>query len=142
MEYFITEPTLGVYLEALGISAESARTLFSLLDTDKSGHIDIEEFSEGCQRIQGEAKSMDIHVLIYQIKQFLTKWNEFTEHADGHFDRMSRGMDNVRRQATGDFSSEERRRCSFNVDETLPSSRASPQERRSCAADEDESFDV
>jgi len=85
MEYFVTEPSLGVYLESLGISADNTRQLFNLLDVDSRGQIGIEQFSTGCQRLQGEAKSMDVHILIYQVKQFLAKWSDFTEYVDQRF---------------------------------------------------------
>merc|ERR1740121_794569 len=91
MEFFLTEPALKSYVEALGISAENTRLLFRLMDCDGSGRIDLGEFCEGCLRLQGEARSVDVHTMIYQVKQFLTKWSEFTcyveerlGHPDGH----------------------------------------------------------
>jgi len=90
MEFVLTEPGLNCYVEALGISADNTRVLFRLLDVDNSGRIDLEEFSEGCLRLQGEAKSIDVHTLIYQIKKFLTKWSDFTKYIDDRF--MSLGV--------------------------------------------------
>merc|ERR1719195_1353298 len=80
------------YVDALGISAESTRMLFRLVDADNSGRIDLDEFCEGCLRLQGEAKSIDIHTLIYQVKLFLTKWSDFTDFVGGRLDRLS-GLD-------------------------------------------------
>merc|ERR1719330_207991 len=59
MEYFLTEPNLKSYVDALGISAENTRMLFRLMDLDESGKIDMNEFCDGCLRLQGEARSMD-----------------------------------------------------------------------------------
>merc|ERR1712012_860953 len=55
MEFFLTEPSLKSYVEALGISADNTRMLFRLMDMDGSGRIDVDEFCEGCLRLQGEA---------------------------------------------------------------------------------------
>merc|ERR1740121_2386349 len=89
MEYFLTEPTLCVYLDALGVTADNARMLFRLMDTKELGRINLEEFSEGCLRLQGEAKSTDVHILIHQIKLFLSKWGDFTEFVEGRFSALS-----------------------------------------------------
>merc|ERR1740123_950170 len=85
MEFFLTEPSLKSYVEALGISADNTRMLFRLVDADLSGRIDVDEFCEGCLRLQGEAKSIDVHTMIYQVKQFLTRWAEFTEYVEERF---------------------------------------------------------
>jgi len=95
MEYFLTEPDLISYVDALGISAESTRMLFRLMDVDGSGRIDVDEFCEGCLRLQGEAKSMDVHTMIYQVKQFLAKWSEFTAYCEERFASISTNINRV-----------------------------------------------
>merc|ERR1712176_1433885 len=72
MKFFLTQPDLKIYVDALGINAENTRMLFRLLDVDNSGKIDLEEFCDGCLRLQGEAKSMDVHTMIFKVKKFLT----------------------------------------------------------------------
>merc|ERR1739838_135877 len=88
MEYFLTEPALNHYVEALGISADNTRMLFSLMDLKGSGRIDMDEFCEGCLRLQGEAKSIDLHLLLYQMRQFLVKWSDFTEYVEERFSTL------------------------------------------------------
>mmetsp|Transcript_102750 Transcript_102750/g.297040 ORF Transcript_102750/g.297040 Transcript_102750/m.297040 type:complete len:253 (+) Transcript_102750:3-761(+) len=77
MEYFLGDPDLRMYVEALDISTSDTRALFRLLDKDKSGRIDIEEFCNGCMRLKGPAKSFDIHCVIYEIDRVASKWAEF-----------------------------------------------------------------
>merc|ERR1740123_163776 len=91
MEYFLTEPGLSCYVDALGISAENTRILFRLVDVDGSGRIDLEEFCEGCLRLQGEAKSTDVHTLIYQVRLFMFKWAEFTEFVEAKLNSLPGG---------------------------------------------------
>merc|ERR1719296_400562 len=65
MEQLLYSDRLAGYLDALGISTEDVGVLFYLLDTDKSGMVDSKEFAEGCLRLQGDAKGVDVHRLIY-----------------------------------------------------------------------------
>jgi len=69
----------------LEIDADDTRLLFKLLDRDDSGVIDVEEFCEGCMRLKGEAKALDVHTLIWQVSKFLGKWGDFTEYVEEHF---------------------------------------------------------
>merc|ERR1711972_1033221 len=65
MEFFLADPCLNLYLESIDIFPNDARSLFRLLDRDSSGEVSIDEFCEGCLRLKGEAKSFDIHCMIY-----------------------------------------------------------------------------
>lgn len=87
MEYILSEPALSIYIDAIGINADNTRLLFRLLDADGSGKVDLEEFCSGCLRLQGEARSMDVHEMIYQVKQFMRKWATFARYVE---DRLSR----------------------------------------------------
>merc|ERR1712176_1250046 len=82
MEFFLTQPDLKSYFDALDINAENARMLFRLMDVSNSGKINVEEFCDGCLRLQGEAKSVDVHTMIFQVKRFLAKWSEFTGYVE------------------------------------------------------------
>jgi len=42
-----------------------AWTLFKLLDTEGTGDVDVEEFVEGCLRLKGPARSIDIAVILH-----------------------------------------------------------------------------
>lgn len=48
------------FLESMGISTDDVWTLCILLDTDRSGTIDLEEFVTGCMQLHGPAKSMQL----------------------------------------------------------------------------------
>merc|ERR1712083_1021445 len=88
MEYFLLDPDLRKYLEALNIKSDDARMLFRLLDRDGSRVIDIHEFCDGCLRLKGEAKSFDIHVMLFQMRHFLGKWSDFTEYTEERFHKL------------------------------------------------------
>eukprot|EP00927_Polykrikos_kofoidii_P004781 TRINITY_DN11890_c0_g1_i2.p1 TRINITY_DN11890_c0_g1~~TRINITY_DN11890_c0_g1_i2.p1 ORF type:complete len:697 (-),score=115.86 TRINITY_DN11890_c0_g1_i2:17-2107(-) len=67
------------YLEACEITISEIDVLIRLIDRDDSGTIDIDEFCEGCLKLKGDAKSYDIHCMIYENIRFLSKWSAFTE---------------------------------------------------------------
>jgi len=65
----LDDERVGAYFEALGLDPTDAWDLFKLLDTDSdasNGAIDCEEFVEGCLRLRGPAKAIDIAKLSYE----------------------------------------------------------------------------
>jgi len=52
-----------------------------MLDLDDSGEVDMEEFVSGCLRLKGNAKSIDIHTLMFEIKYLMRKWDSFMNGA-------------------------------------------------------------
>lgn len=51
---------LSSFMESMGISTQDVSTLFMIIDTDKSGMIDLEEFVSGCMQLHGPAKSLQL----------------------------------------------------------------------------------
>mmetsp|Transcript_9827 Transcript_9827/g.16405 ORF Transcript_9827/g.16405 Transcript_9827/m.16405 type:complete len:111 (-) Transcript_9827:160-492(-) len=77
---------MAAYFTALGFEPHDCVRLFTLLDTDSSGTVDIEEFLDGCLRLKGFARSIDVHfimVLIHRMqKQLQAGLNEPSERTD------------------------------------------------------------
>merc|ERR1712217_899791 len=86
LEVFMCDDDLRLYLEALDLSMVETMSLFRLLDADDSGEVDIDEFCEGCLRLKGEAKSFDIHCLMYENQRMLGVWKEFMAFVEEHLD--------------------------------------------------------
>merc|ERR1712107_826755 len=54
-----------------GISVSEAWGLFRLLDLDNSGGVDIHEFTMGCLRLKGEARTIDVATMMYENKRVI-----------------------------------------------------------------------
>ncbi|CAK9086707.1 unnamed protein product [Durusdinium trenchii] len=55
-------------MEAVGISTDDVWTLCMLLDADKNGTIDLDEFVAGCMQLHGPAKSLQIAKMSFENK--------------------------------------------------------------------------
>lgn len=66
---------IGPYFSGLGIDVHQAEDMFDVLDQDGSGCVSKREFMLGCLRLKGEARGMDVAVIMRDltfIKQRLT----------------------------------------------------------------------
>merc|ERR1712217_643371 len=70
------------YFSVLDIDIADSNYLFDMLDLDGSNEVDMEEFVTGCLRLKGNAKSIDIHTLMFEIKQVMVKCENMVEHAN------------------------------------------------------------
>mmetsp|Transcript_88542 Transcript_88542/g.277265 ORF Transcript_88542/g.277265 Transcript_88542/m.277265 type:complete len:621 (+) Transcript_88542:99-1961(+) len=89
MEELLKNDHLSSYLESIDIRKDDAMLLFQLLDKDGSGLISIEEFCEGCMRLKGEAKSFDIHRLVWDTEKLMKRLSALAEHVDDRMVTMS-----------------------------------------------------
>ncbi|CAE8656285.1 unnamed protein product [Polarella glacialis] len=53
-------PSMDTYCHAIGMTLDEAANLFEFLDRDDSGSISIAEFVQGCLRLRGPAKALDL----------------------------------------------------------------------------------
>lgn len=70
-EKHIEDAKLTAFLSSVGLDVSEVCTLFSLLDVDRTGEVDLDEFVQGCLRLKGGAKSMDMAILKYQVEWIL-----------------------------------------------------------------------
>merc|ERR1711988_345569 len=83
------------YLSSLNIEIREAKSIFNLLDLDKSGEVTIEEFIFGLMRLKGNAKAIDTHTLLYENKRMVMVWKdhakscrEFEDRAEVMFEAL------------------------------------------------------
>lgn len=67
-------PNCVSQLKALDVNLIQARSLFHLIDIDRSGEIPINAFIMGCLRLRGTARAADMTTLIFELKRFMSRW--------------------------------------------------------------------
>jgi len=60
------------YFSALRVDIEDAKQFFVLLDLQGSGSVDIVQFVTGMERLRGEARSADLHIVLQQNRMVMT----------------------------------------------------------------------
>mmetsp|Transcript_37526 Transcript_37526/g.100020 ORF Transcript_37526/g.100020 Transcript_37526/m.100020 type:complete len:183 (-) Transcript_37526:38-586(-) len=74
----LKDPRVQSYFTALGLELHDTARLFNLIDDDGSGDVSIDEFLDGCLRLKGEAKSIDMHSVIHQMRRLedrISQWH-------------------------------------------------------------------
>merc|ERR1719330_341293 len=73
---------VAAYFAALGVDAKQVSQLFKLLDMDNSGTITREEFLKGCLYLRGNAKSIDVAVIMQELRLVQETLDEIVEVVD------------------------------------------------------------
>jgi len=84
-EKVFTSPENRAILAALGIEAMEAWTLFKLIDTDKDGKIQKDEFITGCLQLKGSARNVDlatIHKDLHRLQRKLMRYTNYMEECN------------------------------------------------------------
>merc|ERR1712183_581323 len=67
-ETLLNSPEMEEYFKTIDVDISEAHGIFELLDIDGSGTLTAEEFISGCMRLNGNAKALDLMVLMDQVK--------------------------------------------------------------------------
>jgi hypothetical protein len=70
---YLKEDQVKAYFRALDLDSRQAHVLFTLLDCNESGEVGYNEFLEGCLRLKGEARNLDMNLVIYQLQHLLQR---------------------------------------------------------------------
>lgn len=81
-------PDMHSHLANMGVNPFEAASLFALLDDDKSGTIDYNEFVGGCMRLRQAAKAIDIIMVMHEAQEIQRVVCEFIERADANFSKL------------------------------------------------------
>lgn len=66
------------YFSVLKLDVSDARMLFQLIDLDNSDEIAIDEFLEGCYKLQGESRALDMKMLQFEVRFLKERFEEFS----------------------------------------------------------------
>jgi len=81
---YLKDSRVQGYFSAFGLEASDVEMLFALLDTDNSGELDVGEFVDGCLRLKGDARSIDIHSIMHDLK-----------HLDGRVEALCKAVHKI-----------------------------------------------
>merc|ERR1719195_1420511 len=81
-EDYLGDENVQAYFQSFELDVTQARTLFRLLDLDESDDVNIDEFVEGCMRMRGQARSIDVHMLLYENEKMIRRNVEFMEYVE------------------------------------------------------------
>jgi hypothetical protein len=70
-------PDMQEYFKAINVDVSEAQGFFGLLDVDGSGSVDPDEVVSGCLRLRGQAKAIELSLLM---KQTRLMFDRFSEH--------------------------------------------------------------
>lgn len=73
------DPVMSAYFDMIGFRPGDAKLVAELLDHDNSGDISLHEFINGCERLRGDAKGIDIHLLLMECYQINDKLDQLQD---------------------------------------------------------------
>lgn len=76
---FCEDESFSNFLADLDMEARDAMTLFRLLDRDGNGSVEIDEFVDGCLRLRGPAKAVDVATVKFEIRSLRNKLSELSQ---------------------------------------------------------------
>merc|ERR550532_573823 len=82
VQKYFEDKSVQSYFQALGLDPHDSERLFNLLDGDESGDVCIDEFVDGCLRLKGQARSIDLYALLVQSGRVEKKLAELTDAVD------------------------------------------------------------
>jgi len=81
----LNDDRVVAYFKSLKLEVGDAEKLFTLLDFDASGAIDVDEFLLGCQRLRGESRAYDQAVMQMEIRWLAEAINRSRTNMDMKF---------------------------------------------------------
>jgi hypothetical protein len=86
-----TEEMQSIFKQ-IDMDRTEAEGLFTLLDGNGNGRIDVDEFVNGVVGLRGPAKSLDLTLLIREMSQFVDKQMRFTKRVEDSLTRLDQAV--------------------------------------------------
>lgn len=72
-------PKVQAYFQALELDVSQAHVVFKLLDRDGSNEVSVDEFIAGCLRLKGEAKALEVNMLLWENTRLFNRLTDLFE---------------------------------------------------------------
>lgn len=66
----LVNPQMQEFFKAIDVDISEAESVFHLLDADESGTISLDEFMNGCLSLRGNAKALNLSILLHETRVF------------------------------------------------------------------------
>eukprot|EP00930_Biecheleria_cincta_P003296 TRINITY_DN10421_c0_g1_i1.p1 TRINITY_DN10421_c0_g1~~TRINITY_DN10421_c0_g1_i1.p1 ORF type:complete len:668 (+),score=110.41 TRINITY_DN10421_c0_g1_i1:145-2004(+) len=77
------DPKVRTFFQSLDLEASDAWTLFKLMDTDGTGNLNADDFVNGCLRLKGAARSVDVAVMLSEQRRMRKRVDKIWEKLHG-----------------------------------------------------------
>jgi len=86
---YIADSQVAAFFNSLGLDVHVAQALFVLLDVTGSNEVNIDEFVHGCLRLRGDARSIDVNMLLYQGEKLQRQLMDHMSSMDRELSRLA-----------------------------------------------------
>lgn len=83
IQEFLEDARVESYFQALGLEPHDTERLFDHLDDDNSGEVSLDEFLQGCLRLRGQARSIDVYSVMHDVRTLNGRVEELVEKLRG-----------------------------------------------------------
>jgi len=91
-EGYLSDPDVRAYFKTMELDVSQAKALWILLDTDETNALSIGEFVEGCMRLRGNARSLDVALLLYENEKMISRLTAFMDFTFNQFVQIERAV--------------------------------------------------
>jgi len=84
----LSNKKVQAYFQSLELDVSQAHVLFRLLDVDDSDQVALDEFFDGCMRLKGQARSMDVNMLLYENEKIFARLMDFMKNTETRWLRL------------------------------------------------------
>lgn len=89
------DPHVKAYFNGIDIDPDEAKVIFTLLDSDNSGDVEIEELVNGTMKLKGYATKLDMMALMYDCTRQSMKLDSLCDFVEAQFDGFKHLMTSV-----------------------------------------------
>ncbi|CAK0908690.1 unnamed protein product [Prorocentrum cordatum] len=83
IQEFLKDARVESYFQALGLEPHDTERLFDHLDDDNSGEVSLDEFLQGCLRLRGQARSIDVYSVMHDVRSLNSRFEELVDSLRG-----------------------------------------------------------
>lgn len=77
-EHYMQNEKVKAFFQALDLDVTQAHTVFELLDSDESNEVTVDDFIDGCMRLKGQARNVDLNLLLHLHRKLAERVEELT----------------------------------------------------------------